>query len=140
MWLVGGVSIAGENWKVQDREGRGSCYPGIQPICPPGLGLSPWGLEPFLLTSTRFNSRPAMAWHRACMHATDARGWLGTNLSLAGHLPTSTPRHATWYTRLRPVASGRLSLSMVSVVRRAEWETWASAVSLTCQVAVASSH
>lgn len=47
MWLVGGVSIAGENWKVQGREGRGSYYPEIQPICPPGLGLSPWALNPF---------------------------------------------------------------------------------------------
>lgn len=80
MWLVGGVSIAGENWKVQQhREARGSCYPEIQPICPPGLGLSPQGLEPSLLTSTRFNSRPAMAWHRACMQRTPAAG-LGQTL------------------------------------------------------------
>lgn len=128
MWLVGGVSIAGENWKVQQhREAGGSCYPEIQPICPPGLGLSPQGLEPFLLTSTRFNSRPAMAWHRACMQRTPAAG-LGQTLVWQA---------ICFYTllgaRLRSVASGRLSLPMVSVVRRAEWETWASAVSLTCQ-------
>lgn len=70
------------------------------------------------------------------MQRTPAAGLGQTLVWQAIHLPL----HATWYTRLRPVASGRLSLSMVSVVRRAEWETWASAVFLTCQVAVASSH
>lgn len=35
--MAGGVSAAGENWKVQHREARGSCFPDIQPICPPAL-------------------------------------------------------------------------------------------------------
>lgn len=83
MSWTGGVSAAGENWKVQHREGRGSCFPDIQPICPPALpgawaGRSQ-GFEPFLLTSTRFNSRPAMAWHQAACYGRS--GWLGQTLA-----------------------------------------------------------
>lgn len=58
---------AGENWKTQQVEGRGTCLPEVQPTARLPFWWFAWGLawlgwawngfEPFLLTSTRFNNR-----------------------------------------------------------------------------------
>lgn len=106
--------------------GQGFLLPGHPtdlPACAargPGLGLSK-GFEPFLLTTTRFNSRPAMAWHRTACNGRS--GWLGQTLAWQASAPARylgtrlrSPQRAHGFSRA-PGRMGNMGLS----------------VSLTCQ-------